>query len=58
LDELINDEVFKDSEINIIDEAMTFFFAGMVTLKSSTTNMLVYLTRQPELMKKLVSEID
>lgn len=58
LDMMIHDQYFKDQDNDIIDEAITFFLAGMVSLKSATTNMLVYLVRQPNLKAKLIAEVD
>jgi len=58
IDTLIKDKYFKDNTEMIIDEAITFFFAGMATLRISTTNMLVYLVRQPELKAKLILEVE
>mmetsp|Transcript_16723 Transcript_16723/g.23024 ORF Transcript_16723/g.23024 Transcript_16723/m.23024 type:complete len:106 (+) Transcript_16723:945-1262(+) len=34
------------------------FFAGMVTIKVSTCNMLVHLVRSPDLKAKLIAEVD
>lgn len=58
LDMMIHDNYFKDQDHEIIDEAVTFFFAGMVTLKVATCNMLIHLVRLPELKAKLIAEVD
>lgn len=36
---------------------MTFFFGGMNTIKISTTNLIYYLTKHPEIKAKLLTEI-
>lgn len=42
----------------MIDEAITVFLAGTGTLTAATSNMLVYLVRQPELKAKLIKEVE
>ena len=41
----------------MIDEILTFFLAGMKTIQISTTNLIYYLTKHPEIKQKLMSEI-
>jgi cytochrome P450 len=41
----------------MIDEILTFFFAGMKTIQVSTTNLIYYMTKHPEMKAKLLSEI-
>jgi cytochrome P450 len=42
----------------VIDECMTFFFAGSQTMSMATTNMLVYMIREPSYFDKVRIEID
>lgn len=51
---LITDENYKDDDQKIITEMTTFFFAGMKTIMTSTTNLIVYLTRDESLKTKLI----
>lgn len=41
----------------MIDEIFTFFVAGMRTIQISTTNLVYYLTKHPEIKSKLLQEI-
>jgi len=41
----------------IIDEILTFFFAGMKTIVVSTTNLIYYMTQNPEIKTKMLSEV-
>jgi cytochrome P450 len=54
---LINTDFFQGNDELIIDEIITFFLAGMKTIQISTTNLIYYLTKHPEIKKKLLSEI-
>lgn len=58
LDMMIHDHYFGDKDDEIIAEALLFFSAGMTTIKNATTNMLIYLIRNPELKLKLLAEVD
>ena len=42
-------EFFKDRDDLIIDEIITFFMAGMKTIQISSTNMIYYLLKHPEI---------
>jgi cytochrome P450 len=55
---LINTDFFQGNDDNlIIDEIISFFLAGMKTIQISTTNLIYYLTKYPEIKRKLLSEI-
>lgn len=41
----------------MIDEIFTFFLAGMKTIQVSSTNLIYYLTKHPEIKSKLLQEI-
>lgn len=53
---LIHDENFKNDDQKIAAEMTTFFFAGMKTVLISTTNLIVYLTRNQQLKNRLIEE--
>jgi cytochrome P450 len=42
----------------IIDECMTFFFAGSQTISAGISNMIFYMTRNPEFFNKVRNEIN
>ena len=50
-------EFFRDQDDLIIDELVTFFLAGMKTIQISSTNLIYYLTKYPEVKAKLMDEI-
>ncbi len=55
---LIGTDFYQKNDDNlIIDEIFTFFFAGMKTVQISTTNLLYYITKHPEIKSKLLKEI-
>lgn len=54
---LTNTEFFEGDDNLIIDEIITFFFAGMKTIQISTTNLIYYLTKHQDIKKKLLDEI-
>jgi cytochrome P450 len=54
---LLNDELFKDNNKAMIDEIITFFLAGSFTLRSTNSNMFMYLAMYPEVRSKLMKEI-
>lgn len=47
----------QEADQKIIQELVTFFFAGMKTIQVSTTNLIYYLTKHPEIKAKLLKEI-
>ena len=40
---LLSDDLFKDNDKLIIDECLTFFFAGTQTSSIASQNMLMYM---------------
>ena len=54
---LLIDDLFMDREEIIIDECLTFFFAGSQTSSIGTQNMLMYMIQQPDIMQKVRAEI-
>jgi len=50
-------EFFHGNDDLIIDEIITFFFAGMKTIQISTTNLIYYLTKHTDIREKLMNEI-
>jgi cytochrome P450 len=55
---LLSTDFYKNSDDNlVIDEIITFFLAGMKTIQVSTTNLIYYMTMNPEMKEKLLSEI-
>jgi len=51
---LITDMNYKEDSSKIVDEMITFFFAGMKTIMLSTTNLIVYLARDKALKQRLI----
>lgn len=54
---LIQNEFFESNDNLIVDELVTFFFAGMKTIQATTTNLIFHMEANPELKLKLLSEI-
>jgi cytochrome P450 len=54
---LTTTEFFEGDDNLIIDEIITFFFAGMKTIQISTANLIYYLTKHADIRKKLLAEI-
>lgn len=50
-------EMYCNDDSLIIDEIITFFFAGMKTIQTSTANLFYYLAKDQKVHKKLMSEI-
>ena len=42
---MLETDFYKNEDDLIIDEIITFFFAGMKTIQVSTTNLIYYLTK-------------
>ena len=57
LEILITNEFYKTQDELMIDEILTFFVAGMKTIQLSTTNLIWYMAKNPEMKKKLLAEI-
>jgi cytochrome P450 len=45
---MLQDPLFQDSDNDILNEAMTFFFAGTLTQATTFSNTLAYLIQKPE----------
>lgn len=54
---LISSEFFKKDDNLVIDEMLTFFAAGMGTIRSTTTNLICYMAMNPTLKSQLLQEI-
>ncbi len=54
---LLNDELFRDNETLIIDECLTFYFAGSQTTGLTTSNMILFMMQQPNLFQDIRKEI-
>lgn len=54
---LISTEFYNQQDNLIIDEILTFFFAGMKTIVVSTTNLVYYMTQNPEIKAKILNEV-
>lgn len=50
--------VFKDNESRIIDEALTFFFAGSQTSANATQNLILHIMKQPKYQTKILDEVN
>ena len=57
LEILITNDFYKNQDELMIDEIVTFFVAGMKTLQLSSTNLIWYMAKNPEMRKKLLAEI-
>jgi len=53
---LLEDELFANDNEVIIDQCMTFFFAGSQTLFFSTSNLIMFVHQNPEQLEKIRSE--
>lgn len=49
---LLSDDLFKNDTSAIIDECLTFFFAGSQTSSIALQNMIYYLLLNPDQLKK------
>jgi cytochrome P450 len=55
---LIKTDFYKSNDDGaIIDEIITFFLAGFKTIQVSTTNLIYYLIKHPEIKLKLLDEV-
>ena len=54
---MLKTDFFKGNDKMMVDEVVTFFFAGMKTIQISTTNLIYNLTKHPEIRAKLFEEI-
>lgn len=55
---LLNDKLYSQNEKMLIDELMGMFFAGSATIQISTTNLICYLIKAPELKSRLLAEFE
>jgi len=56
---LLCDELFKEDDVMIIDEILTFFFAGSQTSSVVTQNLLMHLMKEsPSHKKKILDELE
>lgn len=55
---LLEDPLFKDDEDMIIDELLTFYFAGSQTTSVSISNLILNSIKQPSIAEKLRQEIN
>jgi cytochrome P450 len=54
---LLSDDMFKNNNKAIIDEIITFFLAGSFTIRSTNSNLFMYLAMYPEVKQKLMKEL-
>lgn len=54
---LLTTDFYQGQDEVVIDEIISFFLAGMKTIQISTTNLVYYLTKHPEIKDKLLKEI-
>ena len=55
---LLVDEHFKDRKMRIVDEVLTFFFAGSQTSSVATQNLIFALCKHPEYQNQILDEVD
>lgn len=55
---LLSNEIYRDNEDACIDEVLGFYIAGMFTLLTNTTSMIMLLDTHPEIKAKLLEEIN
>lgn len=55
---LLVEEHFKNRNDRIIDEVLTFFFAGSQTSSVATQNLIFALCKHPEYQQKILDELD
>ena len=55
---LLVDETFKNRDIRIVDECLTFFFAGSQTSSVATQNLIFALCKHPEYQQRILDEVD
>ena len=56
---MCNDEIFRDNTSAMIDEIITFFLAGSFTLKTTNSNLIMYLAldENKAIQEKLLQEL-
>jgi len=55
---LLEDETTKDNNELIIDECLTFFFAGTQTSNLTSQNLVYMLCKHPHYGKRILDELD
>ena len=55
---LLTEKFFMNDKARIVDECLTFFFAGSQTSAITTQNLMVALMKHPEYQDKLLKELD
>ena len=55
---LLEDSIFNGDDEMIIDECLTFFFAGSQTSSVAIQNLLLMLIKHPEIKTKILEELD
>jgi cytochrome P450 len=51
------DELTKDDDELILDECLTFFFAGTQTSSIANSNLIFMLVKHPEVGQKILDEV-
>lgn len=54
---LLSDPLFNTDDEMIVDECLTFFFAGSQTSSVTTQNLVLHLLKHPHYKEKIVEEI-
>ena len=55
---LLTEEHFQGRDMLIVDEVLTFFFAGSQTSSVATQNLIFSLCKHPEYQDKILAELD
>ena len=55
---LLQNKHFEDNNKRLVDECLTFFFAGSQTSAIATQNLLFSLIKHPEYQQKILDELD
>ena len=58
LEILLKDENFAGNDDMIVDECLTFFFAGSQTSSVAAQNLILMLIKHPEIKEKILKELD
>ena len=55
---LLTDEVTRDDDTLILDECLTFFFAGSQTSGIASTNLIFMLVKHKDIREKVLKELE
>lgn len=55
---MLQDETYKDDDEFLVDESMTIIGAATQSVTFLITNFLYYMTKMPEIRKKVLDEIE